>query len=401
MAIAVGVKKLLVYKKETSWGVAAGAASANYLRRVTSDIDLSKDTYQSNEIASHQQMQDFRHGVRRVGGGIQAELSTLTYAPFFAALLRRDFTAGASFTASGGETITSTTSTFVRSAGSWLTDGFKVGDVVRWTTLADAANNGKNFRITALVALTMTVAETVVANAVADSTCACSVVGKKTFIPTSGHTDDSFTIEHYYSDLDISEQFLGCKPASCAISLPPTGMATANFAFMGQDRVVSSAGSAPYFTSPSADTTTGVLAAINGSLRIGSTDMAIVTGLTLNIESALTGDPVVGANILPILAQGRVRVSGQATMYFQDTTFLEAFQNETETSMVVKLNQSGAEPQSFLNIVLPRLKFGGATKDDGEKALVQTLPFQALLNSTGGAGVSSEATTMSIQDSDA
>jgi hypothetical protein len=403
MAIAVGVKKLLVYKKETTWGTAAGASGANYLRRVTSDIDLTKDTYQSNEIASHQQIVDFRHGVKRVAGGIQAELSTATYAPFLAALCRKDFATGVSFTSSGGSEITSQSAgpSFTRASGSWLTDGFKVGDVVRVTNHSTAANNNKNYRIVTLTATVMTVAETVVTDAVPDATCTIAVTGKKTFIPTTGHTDDSFTIEHYYSDLDISEQFLGCKPSGVALSLPPTGMATANFSFMGQDRVVTSAGTAPYFTSPTADTSTGVLAAVNGTIRVGSTDLAIVTGLTINLESTLTGDPVVGSNILPILAQGRVRVTGQATLYFQDTTYLDAFNNETEMAMYCKLDQAGTDPKSFLNIVIPRIKLGGASKDDGEKALVQTIPFQALLNSTGGSGTSSEKTTISIQDSDA
>jgi hypothetical protein len=48
---------------------------------------------------------------------------------------------------------------------------------------------------------------------------------------------------------------------------------------------------------------------------------------------------------------------------------------------------------------MPRVKMGGAGKNDGQGGLVQTMPFQMLKNLVGGAGTSTEATTLSIQDS--
>ena len=50
MTIGVGVRKLLVYKKESTFGVDPGTGSAQLLRRVTSSVDLAKDVYQSNEL---------------------------------------------------------------------------------------------------------------------------------------------------------------------------------------------------------------------------------------------------------------------------------------------------------------------------------------------------------------
>jgi len=53
----------------------------------------------------------------------------------------------------------------------------------------------------------------------------------------------------------------------------------------------------------------------------------------------------------------------------------------------------------FILFNIPRLKFTGSSKDDKSQALVQTLPFQALLNTAGGAGIGSSATTLEIMDS--
>jgi hypothetical protein len=55
----------------------------------------------------------------------------------------------------------------------------------------------------------------------------------------------------------------------------------------------------------------------------------------------------------------------------------------------------------FIGIAIPRLKVGGAAKNDSEGGLVQTLPFQALLNVNGGTGIATERPTICIQDAQA
>ena len=70
-------------------------------------------------------------------------------------------------------------------------------------------------------------------------------------------------------------------------------------------------------------------------------------------------------------------------------------------SLVAALSASPAAAADFLALSLPRVKFGDASKDDGDKAIVQTLPFTALLNVAGGSGTSSEESTIAFQDSQA
>lgn len=403
MPIASGVFKQLAYKAETTWGTVPGASGAQALRRTTSSLDLAKETYQSNEIRTDLQLADFRHGVRSVTGKISGDLSAGTHKDFMAAILKRDFAAvtaiaGASITIAGA----GPTYTVTRAAGSFLTDGVKIGDVIRLSVgTFNASNVAKNLFI---VTLTATVATVIVLNGsalVAEGPIASAtvtVVGKKTYVPTSGHTDKSFAIEHWFSDVAQSEVFSGCKASACAIALPPTGIATVDWDFMGKDVTT---GTAQYFTSPTAVTTTGSLAAVNGVVRVGSTTVATITGLTLNIAANFTGDAVVGANTKPLMSPGRVLVTGQATCYFEDATFRDAFLNETETSILAAFTADNGAAADFISFAIPRVKFGGAAKDDGEKGIVQTIPFQALFNSAGGTGTSTEKTTLSVQDSQA
>ena len=401
MTIAQGISKQLRFKKETVWGTPAGPTGAQLLRRATSDLSLTKDTYQSAEIRSDQQVADFRHGVRSVTGNINGELSGGTYAPFFEAMLRRDFTAGVSKTGLTDVTAAATAPQFVRGTGSWLTDGFKVGDVVRctgWTT-GGVANNGKNFLITALTATDMSVVVlngSAVAAKVSGDSVDFAVHGKKTFAPTSGHTDRSFTFEHWYSDVIQSEVFTGCKIGQMEIGLPATGMATVNSQVMGKDIVTDTAA---YFTSPAPETTAGIDAAVNGALIVNGVPKETLTGLQITIAGNLTAEPVVGSNTYPAIFQGRILVTGQFTAFFEDGVERDAFINETEISLVAALTESNAADAEFIAFNLPRIKVGSASKDDGEKGLIQTFQFQALLNVAGGAGTASEKTTISVQDS--
>lgn len=400
---AAGVFKQLVYKAESTYGTIPSAGSAQSLRRVQSSLDLVKDTYQSNEIRTDQQVYDFRHGVRRVQGKITGELSCGTYADFIAAAVRRDFAAvsaitGASITVAGAGPYTLT-----RAAGSFLSDGVKVGDVVRLTAGSFAAGNlDKNLVVTGVVALVLTVVVLNGSTLTAEGPIASATVtiqGKKTYVPQTGHTDKSFAIEHHYADLDESEVFLGCKPTKISIGLPPTGLATIDMDVMGQNATTYSSGSAPYFTSPTAALSTGLMQSVNGVLRMGGAAVANITGLSLEIASNYSGDPVVGSNTVPFLFAGRILVTGQLTAYFDSVTLRDAFHNETELDMIAVFSATNDKDSAFLSFVCPRIKLGGSSKNDGEGGLVQTIPFQALLDGTGGSGTDTEESTIVVQDS--
>lgn len=401
MPQATGIFKQVAIKREVTYGTIPVAASAQLLRRVQSMVDLQKDTYASNEIRPDMQIADYRHGVRRIKGTLQGELSPKTYSDPLSAMLKRDFTTGVS-AVSASITIAGSAGawTITRAAGSYLTDGFKIGDVIRLSVgTFNAANINKNLLITALTA---TVATCVVLNAtvmVAEGPitgATVAVQGKKTWIPATGQTDVSYSIEHWFNDISQSEVFSGIKFDKAAINLPPTGMATVQFDVIGQNITPSAV---RYFTSPTAIPGTGVVAAVNGVLIVNGVAQTVVTGLTLSIDPMFSGDPVVGANVIPNQFAGPVNITGQFTAYFTDNTLRDLFVNETESSLIVVLTTDNTAAADFVCITLPRIKVGGQQKNDGSGGIVQTFPFQALYNVNGGAGIATEQTTILLQDS--
>lgn len=396
MTLATGVAKQVRYKKETTWGVAAGATGGQLLRRVTSDLDLNKETYQSAEIRTDYQISDFRHGVRSVQGSINGELSPDTYSEFFAAALRKDFVAGATTGAGTTYAVAGTGTTFTDSSNGFVTDGFVVGNVVKATGFTTANNNDHYCLVTGVAAGTLNIAPldgVALSDEAAGDTVTIEVVGKISYTPETGHTDDSFSIEHFYDDINQSELFTGCKVNSIGVSLPPTGMSTIAIGFMGKDVTTNTS---EYFTTPTATTNTGILASVNGIAYAIGARQTVLTGLTINIAGNMTMEPVVGSNTYPDIFEGRVVVSGELSAYFENGTLRDAFLDEDEVSLMFVFTTDNSAAPNFISFTMPRVKLGGASKDDGEKGLIQTIPFQALFNDSG---TGASKTTLLVQDS--
>lgn len=401
MTIASAIAKQLRYKIETTYGTPPVASGAQLLRRVESTLSISKDTYQSKEKRTDYQLADMRHGLRKTGGKVQGELSPGTYGDFISAVLRRDFTDAPILSALSITVAGSGPYTLTRSAGSYLTDGVKIGDVVRLTAGAfNAANLNKNIMVTGLTALVLTGIVVNGSTLTAEgpiATASLTVAGKKTYTPQTGHTDRSFCFEHWYADINQSEVFTGCKVGGLDISLPPTGMTELSMQLIGKDIITATSA---YYTSPTALTSNGIVAAVNGVLLVGGTQVAIVTGLSFKLNpNNQPMDPVVGSNSIPGIAPGTVEVSGQFTAYFDAGTVRDYFIDEANIALAVVLTTNNDAAADFIAFSAPNVKLTSADKDDAAKGIVGTYGFTALLNSTGGIGTASELTTFVVQDS--
>jgi hypothetical protein len=400
MAFSIGIAKQVAYKKETTWGTAAGAADAKLLRRVTSSFNLEKEAYESAEIRTDYQIADFRHGVRSAAGTLNGELSPGTYSEFIGSAVAKDFVAGATLAAvTYSVTVEGVGYRITKTAPATSFVGlFFVGDVVRITAAGgNVANTGRNLLVTAVTATTLDVIPVdrgtmVTESAIASATIACP--GKKTFAPITGHTDDSYTIEEFFSDISQSEVYLGMKVGSLSLALPATGLVTCDFGFMGKDITT---GTTQYFTSPAALSTSGIFASVNGVLLINSVPVALLTGLNINLNRNMQSATVVGSNSIAELFEGRISVDGDFSAYFEDGDIRELFLNENEVSLVVTLSTSSAKDADFMSFTLPRIKINSNTKDDGEQGIVAQHSFRALLPASTVTTVNQS--TIVVQDS--
>lgn len=433
---------------------AAKNVTPRMLRRVTSNIDLKKASYSSNEIRTDAQLADFRHGGVSVEGSINGELSGRTYQELMGAVLRKDFTTSISKSITTGATIASTTIvgvdagtaaviTFAAANDLALTGSastaLRTGDIIWFETIGGTYAANALCPLLVLDINTTTNAITVVpvakpANWTSITTLSTigvvkyEVLGKKAYIPLTGHTKYSFQFEHFYKDISPtttgagsanypqSEIFVGCRPTQMAIKLPATGLATCDFTIMGQRMKTPS----DYTAQASWEGQKSILQNVTNeapidsaidpifSAAVGSIYMkdkatnamqkvGLITAFDYTVNGNGSKADVVGSDQTPDIFLGKLSVSGNLSIYFQDTVWRDVFYKEQEASLIAVFtsNSIGDSSTKFMSMVMPRIKTGGASKDDGDKGLIMTVPFTALLgDGTNGF----EATTLQIQD---
>lgn len=401
MAVEQGQLKRLAYKKQTGLGSAASGSGGQYLRRETAAFNLMKDKFNSNEIVTHQQYTGDTYGVSKTSGTLSGVISPATYKDFLASLVRADF---ATVTAITGISLTIAGSgpyTLTRATGDFLTGGIKIGHVVRITagTYTGTARD-INLLVTGVTSTVLTVVVPNGSSLTAQGPIASStvtVVGKTTKVPTTGHTNDYYTIEEWYTGNSKSRLYTDMQVASASIQVPATGNATISMPFVGLGRTK---GNSQVLTSPTAETTTTILSASNAYILINGTRSTVATSLSLTVDGKVThGEPVIGSRTLSDVVRGEVNVSGTVTVQYDAETISDLFVNETAVSIICVLFADGSATSDFISFVIPRAKFFGDDIDDGKKQLVMTLPFSAELNSSGGASLANDQTTIGMQDS--
>lgn len=389
---ATGVAKRIFLAPETAFGTPV-LTGGKTLRRVNSDLTLGKESYQSQEILSSQQIRDARHGVRRPTGTFAGQLSPGSFDDFWEGLLRADFATGVILT---GQSLTLAVTAGTLTGTGFLAAGLKRSDVIKLSGAGapNAAINGKNLRISALSATVITTPD--LPSGLTDGSLTgvtITVVGKKLMIPATGQIYKSYTLEHWFSDIGISELFTGVRFGQTAIALPASGLVTFNTQIMGQNMAQNTA---QQMITPSAPTSSSSLAGVNGKLRYNGADIALVTGINLSIAPTMEAPAVLGSNIAPFIFQGPFVVNGSFTALFTDEVLANTFINEVEVALDVMLAMGDVATSDFMRITLPRIKPMSNQKSDGTMSLIQTMNFTALEQVSD---TSQELTTMVIQDS--
>jgi hypothetical protein len=401
MTVAQGLYKTLAYKKQTALGSPATGSGGTQLRRETGMLNKSKDTYDADEIVSHQMDTGVAYGVSKTAGELNGVISAGSYAPLLGSLLRASFTAGNVYS---GRSITiagSGPSFTLTDSGATFLGQFKIGDVVQITggTYTGVARN-LNLLVTGVTNTAVTVivpnGKTLTAQGpVASSTL--TVMNKKAVVPTTGQANDYYTFEEWFSDVSLSRLYTDVQIASADISIPATGFASIKLALLGLGRTKNST---QQLTSPTAASTTAILAAANAKILISGAQTITGTSLSLKIDGQLQpGDPVIGSNVISDNIKGDIKVGGTFTALKQDETNSNIFDAETPVSIIAVLFADTTDASDFVSFNIPRAKLTKDDIDDGKKMIVSTHDFVAEYNSAGGAALANDTGIISVQDS--
>lgn len=286
--------------EETVFGQVPAVPALTTLEKVSWSLSLKKDSYVSNRMRADRQIAFMRHGVRSVDGDLTDELAIGSHDRLLAGAFAGEWEPGievAAPMAVAGSVIT-------RATGSFVTDGILVGDVVGLTGFTEFAN--ANIHKVLSVAPQSLVLSGSLADEPESATAKVVVTGFKL---KNGKTKHSYFAEVSKPDIDGDnfEVFTGLRVGSANISLPPTGLATIRYAFMGQDMKLSDI---PLDDAVEAATTGDLLCSVNGSCLVDGVEAALLTALDVTIDNGLSGEAVVGRNTKPALLYGKSKVTG-------------------------------------------------------------------------------------------
>ena len=195
-----------------------------------------------------------------------------------------------------------------------------------------------------------------------------------------GTTQKFMTMEDAAADIGQFRLFTGLSASSMNVSIAPNQMVSTTFDMVGktmtQAQATGSTGGAPTASSANAP-----FDSYSGTITDGGTGIAIVTSIDFSVTNSFAPTFVVGSSAAQSLEFGRAVVEGTMTVYYEDETLINKFINETESAIVVNVNDpTGTSEYTF---TFPRVKYNGASVPlQNPQSRLITLPFVALYDTT-------------------
>jgi hypothetical protein len=339
------------------------------LRATDRNPTAERNELQSKEQTGDRMETESRGGFVKVGGSIGYELSNMSQDDLLEAALSGTWTAVPSVS-----TLSSTATDYVRATGSWVTDGYRPGDLVQGSGFTAPGNNAL-VRVTAVTATNLTV----------DATLAVESSGAGKTITYPGKRLDvgqvlrTFTVERQFLDLVLYQVFKGVAIGTMSLDIKPEQIIGGSFGLVGMDPLTPMSGTS--LGTPSVVSTHSPMDAFHGKCYEGGTNVAVCSGITINLDNGRSVQGVVGSQISPEVFEGTAKVTGNFMAFFKSAAFFNKFINETETSIWVKLTDPNGT--DFMNVVLPRVKYTGDPLTTGEEGpITEDLPFRALKHPT-------------------
>lgn len=379
--MADGSRHTIYMTKESQYGVTDTNPVLDKVRVTSVSIGLTKDSLQSAEIRDDGQISDFRLGANQVSGDIGFELSYGSFDAFLqAVLLSGDWDSPGT---TGLTTLNATATGYTRDAGSFLDDGFKIGQSVITSGFAGAGLNGTS-TITSVSELEIVTEPLDGTHGVEVGAGAETITAAEEIHIPRSRIRQSFTLIRYFSDIEVSETpyyiYRGCEINSIQLTIAANSMVTGTFSFVGQSQTLAEdltdLGTPTY----APISTTSPVDSFTGRLQEAGLYSTVVTEISLTLQNGIEPRFVVGSKNTIFPSIGTSNMTGQVTAYFEDSSFVRKFINETESNLAINLPDDANNVQRWR---LPRLKYTGGQPDlSGEGSIVLTMPFQVLLDAS-------------------
>lgn len=366
----------LAYGREATFGGALFAAKLANLNFTSETLGQDSRTISSNTVRSDRQTIDIiRNGVS-ASGDLNFELQygghdELLQSMFMAATLSTlvDVTASLSMGAGG---------TLDRLTGSFVTDGFLLGQWIRVTGFANVTNNGY-FQIGSVSATSIQLSNN--AGVVTEAPTSVRVVQGVSW--TNGTTLSSFKFEKIFEDLSaIFAVEEGMSPNTLSMAMTSDQIVTCTMGFLGK-KEISGVATIGDGSNIAAATTTSFNAInhVEAILENRATYGAI--GFSMQMANNLRERLQIGTLGAVSIGLGSLDASGTLRSYFATQTHLDKYRNNTPSSLGLLFEDAAGNGYV---IEFPRVKYsaGRAVNPGKSQDIIADLAWQAYMHPTLG-----------------
>jgi hypothetical protein len=411
--LAESVSERLIYKLYASPAIDAtvepdkstdpASNLGQVLRHVSHTLALAIDNYRPNEKRDDAQQVMGKHGSKTITGTINGFLSPGTHSDWFAAVMRSAWDAGVSLDESDLTSVAfdSTAGTATFASGDPVALGLKVGQVAVFGGLATAGNNSKNVVILGFSGGSNRVMKIYppLTTETADTAFTIGTVGKTIKNPATRATQTRYkmALEVNNTDIDLSRFYKEVRVGGFDLSVGLNANVGLNFTVLGRNREVLTGADAPFFASPTSETTTDIPTGMQGLLMAGGSVIGACTALNIKVDTGLAAAKDINPDgLVADILHSTFVASGDFSLFLTDGTMLSAFDSETEMSLLAYLPSSNADAAPANVFFLPRIKINSNGESEVTNAVAIQCQFEAGRYVGSAAGV--DSTTLQITD---
>lgn len=386
MAFASTNQTALRVVEETTWGTTPDTPTLDTLRYTGESLNVGTEFVNSDEVRTDRNLISIEQVSENVTGSLEAELTYGTYDSLFeGAFFSTWGTTGLGIIAGITLSVTKTAGTpntwkMETTANDFSTKNWVVGQFIKVTGFAQGDFYARVTSISSLL-IDIVPSEDVPTQAAGDSVTIAALDYMR-----NGVTNKSYTLQKEFTDLSTPEyfNFTGCRINTLNFGMETGGLTTLSFDVLGKTgamtetqfsgATVNPAGTTPVFSS-----TKNIK-----SIQFGDDPGANTyktSSLSIDVDNALREQQAIGNLNAVGVEPGRLNVTANAEIYFENSTLWDIFKATTETKLTVVLED--ADGKTYV-IYLPRVKLTEAevTSEGLDGDIFQTYTMQAKLDTT-------------------
>jgi hypothetical protein len=377
MAGSEGATRRIAFINEVTPGTTPATPTLQIIRQSGgSGIEDVIPTVESDEIRSDGNIPALFLGGRSARMDWNFELTHGSFESQFQSFMRNTWKAAIAVTLGVSCAVEDGGKTWTRASGSFVSDGFAVGDRVRITGFLNAGNNVTGY-ITTLTADVMTIAGV---TGLTDETLDTGAIFTRRKQIKNGTTLLTGTYEEADLGLTKYRAGKGMTVSDFSLDASPGVPVKGSFSLIGMS--TTAWGDSSLATANTAAGVTTPMSGCLGSLKEAGVAYANATALNLKGSIGQKAQEVLGSTAAYGIESGRTRISGSLSFRFISEATANKFAAETESSL--EMDYKDAAGNTF-TIHLPRIKFSAPVKQPiVEGAIINTMEFLALYSSTAG-----------------